>query len=158
MKTERSIYDLLKEPTGDVYRHLLGISMDYCNTFLLVLRHTLGVNESALAVIESLAPFLISRTESTEWPGTRLLDHTATVFRFELSSETKHVLGEATHSLCSWTQPELPEDLCFIRFDGESWLVTIAHEKDAYFILTSEEKTTLEAKIPGLVLSHGGTP
>lgn len=158
MKTERSVYDLLKEPTGDVYHRLLGISTDYCNTFLFVLRHTIGVNESALAVMERLDPFLISRAESAEWPGTRLLDHTATVLRFELSSGTKHVLGEATHSLFSWSQPELPEDLCFIRFDGKPWLVTIAHEKDAYFVLTPEEKTTLEAKIPDLVLSHAGTP
>jgi hypothetical protein len=154
VKLARHIYDLLREPTGDVYRHLWKASADYCDVLLLVIRHTIKVNESAQAVIERLEPFLISQAESAEWPGTRLLDDTATVYRFELSSETISVLGEATDALFSWSQPEMPEDPCLIRFDGEPWLVTIAHEQDAYLNLTSEEKTSLEAGIPGLLMSR----
>jgi hypothetical protein len=64
------------------------------------------------------------------------------------------VLIEASEGLFSWTQPELPEDLCLFRKDGEPWLVTIAHEKDGYLVLSPNESAALTESIPTLSLQQ----
>ena len=142
-----------EEPKGDTYRRLLVSSLEYCNVFLLVDRGYPEFDESAKGLLERLQPFLIGRTEESEWPGTKLLNSTATVHRFRLTPESVTVLGDATDRLYSWEQPELPEDLSLIRFDGSPWLVTIAHERDSYLTLSPEEKAQLLIEIPDLRLS-----
>ena len=150
----RDVYNLIDEPMGATYRQLLNVSTKFCDTFLLVFRHTIEVSESATRAIEDLKPFLISQAEESEWPGTRLFEQTATVFRFALTQQSIDMIGEIAHSLYSWMQPQLPEDLCLMRFDGEPWLITIAHENDGYFVLSPEEKVALVMSVPELVIAR----
>lgn len=74
-------------------------------------------------------------------------------FRFALTQQSIDILGKIAHSLFSWTQPQLPEVLCLLRFDGEPWLITTAHENDGDFVLSPEEKVALVTKVPELVIS-----
>lgn len=149
----RVTYNLLDDVKGEVYAQLLQHALSCCDSFLLVIRHTIDVNESAQSLLKRLEPFLIKREELSEWPGTQLFDDTAQVSRFQLSPATESVLIEVAEGLFSWTQPELPEDLCLFREDGEPWLVTIAHEKDGYLVLSPDESAALTEAIPSLRLA-----
>jgi hypothetical protein len=122
-------YNLLDDVRGASYDALLQHALTYCDSFIVVIRHMIDVNGSAQAVLKRLEPFLIRREERNEWPGTRLLEDTAEVSTFRFSPATTSVLTQVAEGLFSWTQPELPEDLCLFRKDGERWLVTVAHEK-----------------------------
>jgi len=148
----RAVYNLLDDVKGEAYVRLLHHALSQCDSFTLVIRHSIDVNATAEAVLNRLEPYLTRRDEIAEWPGTLLLDGTAQVNTFKLSPPTASVLAEVADGLFSWTQPELPEDLCLIKKDGEPWLVTIAHEEDAYLVLSAEESAALTESIPGLFL------
>ena len=150
---KRTTYTILEEPTGEMLEQLLICSLSYCETFSVVVRHTIDVAASALQVLEELQPFLVTKLEESEWPGTELLDETATVCRFKLTKETLGILCHASDSLFSWMQPELPEDLCLFRPDGTPWLVTIAHEKDGYLELSTDEMNYLVTELREIKLS-----
>jgi len=115
----RVTYNLLDDVKGEAYAQLLQQALSYCDSFILVIRHSIDVNQSAQAVLNRLEPFLIKREECSEWPGTQLFDDTAQVNRFQLSPASESVLIEVAEGLFSWTQPELPEDLCLFRVNGE---------------------------------------
>jgi hypothetical protein len=59
-------------------------------------------------------------------------------------------LALAADGLFDWVEPRLPEDPCLLREDGTAWLTTIAHERDAYFTLTPEERDQLLREVPDL--------
>jgi hypothetical protein len=148
----RNIYTLLSDVEGQVYVRLLDHSLDCCDSFILVTRHSIVASASAMAVLDRLEPYLVCAEESSEWPGTQLLGSTARVYRYKLTSDTIFILGEVAERLFDWQQPELPEDLCLIRPDGNPWLVTIAHEEDAYLNLSNDERAALTESIPILSL------
>ena len=145
-------YTILDEPTGETYRDLLRYSLNFCDTFLLVVRRSIQVAATAQEVLDRLTAFQLSRTEESEWPGTQLLDESATVYRFKWCDESFALLERFSKGLFSWKQPELPEDLCLIRTDGSPWLVIIAHERDSYLELSADEKIDLVAHLPGIKL------
>lgn len=152
LNTSVLTYNILKEPKGTIYQKLIDHALHYCSYFTFTLRHSLQVYKSIEDLINELEPFLLSKKEQSEWPGTKLLSDTAIVYEYKLSQETVDILQKTTTSLFSWIQPELPEDLCLKRHDKTPWLVTITHEKDGYFLLSSEEKASLVKDIPDLVL------
>ncbi len=150
--TNRFVYNLVDEVKGESYFRMLHHALSYCDSFTLVIRHSVAVNATAEAALNRLEPYLIRREEKEEWPGTKLLDGTAQVSRFKLSPETASILAEVADGLFSWIQPNLSEDLCLFRKEGEPWLVSIAHEKDAYMVLSPEESAALTESIPMLSL------
>jgi hypothetical protein len=147
-----NVYNLLSDVEGQVYVQLLNHALNYCDYFVLVIRHSIEASASAVAVLDRLEPYLVRAEESSEWPGTQLLGSTARVYRYKLTSDTTFILGEVAERLFDWQQPELPEDLCLVRPDGNPWLVTIAHEEDAYLILSNDEHRALTESIPILSL------
>jgi len=77
----------------------------------------------------------------------------ATIYRFRLCNESAQLL-KAVDSLYAWQHPEFPEDLCLLRPDGTPWLVTIAHEKDAFLELTAVERLKILSELPGILTSR----
>lgn len=152
-----TIYDLAEEPKGDVYRKLIQHSLGYCDSFQFVIRPTVDINESCKQLLNNLKPFLRGRTEESQWPGTQLVNGTAEIYRYNLTQASVIILAEVTDSLYAWLQPNLPEDLCFLRFEGKPWLVTITHEADGYLDLSTEERNLLAKKLPELVLKKNET-
>lgn len=152
MDTRKQTYDVLQEPVGITYRELINFSLGFCSSFLLVVRPYNGLSSLAEDVLDGLAPVLLSKEESSHWPGTTLLGHTAVVHRFRLTAETAAVLAGVSDGLYSWLQPQLPEDPCLLRPDGGVWLATIAHEEDSYMELTVGEAAALATGVPGLQL------
>lgn len=85
----------------------------------MVLRHDdTPLLPGGLRVLEALEPWLMWKTESSEWPGTVLQGHTATVWRYHLTVETAAIIKNAVSGLYDWLQPDLPEDLRLLRADG----------------------------------------
>ena len=144
-------------PTGQTYRGIIDLALSCCNQAVLVTRASIELDSSALAVLEQLQPYVIRKVaKATEWPGTTLHcsdlvpDNTATVYYFRFCTQSASILKDSVPELFSWRQPEYPEDLCLVRPDGRTWLVSIAHEEDACFTLTAEEVDALLSALPGL--------
>ena len=108
----------------------------------------------AMELAEKLKPFLKQETIGLEWPGTLLAEpeggEGANIYQYRLIPESGQILKSVANGLYDWVRPELPEDLCLMRPGGSPWLVSIAHEKDSYLELTSEEKELLCRAIPDL--------
>jgi hypothetical protein len=138
------------EPTGDTYAALLEVASRWCATALVVVRDRVELSASAAALVTTLEPFLVERRTANSWPGTVLLDGAATVLKYRLDPAVVSALAGATSRLFGWQQPALPEDLCLLREDGDPWLVTIAHEGDAYVVLEPAELEALRSELPDL--------
>lgn len=150
----KAVYDLVIEPQYNCYRQLILHALGWCSSFQIVVRHNLPTGLGVTQLLDKLRFFLISKSEEHEWPGTRLLDETATVYRYRFCRESASIMVEVAERLFAWIQPNLPEDLCLLRFDGSPWLVTIAHESDGYLILTRKELRNLVSTIPCLSLNE----
>lgn len=124
----QAIYNLLDDVKGEAYLRLLHHALSYCDSFILVIRHSIDVNPSAAALLNRLEPSLISSEESSEWPGTQLLDDTAQVNTYKLSPNTAADLAEVADSLFSWCQPELPSTRGhrWCRLPGRSRFLSLA--------------------------------
>jgi hypothetical protein len=146
--------NLLAEPSGEEYRALVKAARVACEEALLVVRRGVPMSHDGEALLGRLKPFTLRVDECSEWPGTTLLQDTATVHRFRFSEQCAELLCGAARGLYSWLQPDLPEDLCLIRPGGDVWLVSISHEKDAYLELTPDESRVLLETIPSLKLSY----
>lgn len=136
---KRKIYDLIAEPKGEIYRILLKETGPLSQRIWLVMREGLGLDSKGQKVLQRLTPYQIRIFEASEWPGTTLLNSVAKIHEYEFCNEALEVITEATHSLYGWKQPDLPEDIAFLRADGSTVLATIAHEKDAFMELSDEE-------------------
>ena len=146
----KQVYDIRTELTGDLYQALIDYSRSCCTAFFLVVRDTCPINASCNDVIQRLSGFFIERRSSSEWPGTVLYGHTATVYHYRLCLNSAEVLKNAVRGLYRWVQPDYPEDLCLLRNCGTPWLVSIAHEREAYFELSGSEREELARAIPAL--------
>jgi hypothetical protein len=142
------IYGFRSEPRDTDLGALFDAARIWCSTLLLVVRPNLGLSEYGRGLLERLQPYRLDVRESRAWPGTELLDGFAVVYRFKLTREVVEAVLQASASLFLWQQPELPEDPCLLRPDGSEWLVTIAHEEDAYLSLTDDEVQLLHAESP----------
>lgn len=155
MSDARHTITLADEPRGDEYRLLLDEGVRICEFFSLVQRHEQAIDPEAVALILKLKPFMRSEREVSEWPGTQLLGGTATLREFDLSEVTAGMLGAAANGLYEWCQPGHPEDLVLWRSNANPWLVSIAHERDAYLCVTPSELRDLLERRPKLRLLLG---
>jgi hypothetical protein len=71
-------YRFIREPTGAAYKELLDFCGSVSVVATLVIRELDWLEEDAIALMERLRPCQIEAAESSEWPGTRLIGHTAT--------------------------------------------------------------------------------
>ena len=136
--------DIIVEPKGKVYQDLLDLCSIYCSKFLLVVHDELGLSTAGFHFLDIAQKFLLNKIRSRTWPGTESLDEEAAVYQYELAQDSIVILKSHACGLYDWVQPELPEDLCFIRSDGSAFLVSIAHEKDAYIDADSATEQEVE--------------
>lgn len=152
----KNIYTITEEPQGVTYRQLIVYALRRCSSLTLVIRDTVS-SESATEVLKKIEKYQIKKEQRSEWPGTKLIDHTATVFTYDTASGIGDTLHKLADRLYDWVQPSLPEDLCFSTKEDDPWLVTISHERDAYLNITEEEFNTLIAEVPALRLQKDQT-
>ena len=140
----RMQYGFVREPAGDAYLDLLELCGSIAATASLVIRNVKWLDDDALAVMERLRPFQVSARESSEWPGTRLIGHTAAVYSYRVDAALVAALQASATGLYQWQHPHRPEDLAFLRSDERAVLSSIAHEGDAYLDIAEEERPLLE--------------
>jgi len=128
------------EPKDKVYRDLIDLAFDICDEFLLVVRNDLFFNQNVDYLLEKLKPSLIKTKDVYQWPGTILAGgKPAKIYYYKADNNVKTTIKIATNSLYSWVQPDLPEDLSFIK-NGEYWLVTTSHEFESYINTDDKEE------------------
>lgn len=141
---------LESEPKGNVYRELIDIASSVCSQFILVIRDSINLNDNAIKSLSDLKPFLQETKQQQEWPGTQLLRDTATVNYYLLNEKSKQILNSYTNNLYSWVQPDLPEDLSFIKSDGKAWLINTSHENFSYVDTDSVDEIRRIKSIQGI--------
>ena len=144
-------FHIVTEPVGLTYRALLAFAERCSGSFSLVWRRQLSFDASAAAVERVLRPFLIQETEASEWPGTKLIGHSATVRTYRVSPDSVRELAGAD-GLFAWQSPARPEDLAFYALDRRCWLASIAHEGEAFVALDPNDLAALRAAVPALSL------
>lgn len=137
-------YDVLVEPRGDV------LVEAYTSSVSMVVRDGLGLNAAGKHLLNRLHPHLAEQRRSRSWPGTSLLRGEATVLRYQLTAEVLEALLHASPGLYGWKQPDLPEDLAFLRGDGSVLLASISHEGDAILSVSDQEYDGLASRVTGL--------
>ena len=150
---DRVEYRIAREPAGERYRSLIDAGLRHGETLLLIVRNGIGVEAKGSALLDKLEPHLIDLTRQSQWPGTLLVDHTASVYRFRFNFASAQILKDETDRLYNWVGPELPEDPCILRKDGTPWLTTITHEGYAGFDLDPAEYEDLKRDAPLLIKS-----
>lgn len=137
----RYLFDFARPVRDEAYIQLLELAGRYCTSALVVCRS--GLNQEGLECLDRLRPFTIESTERSEWPGTRLWKHTATVHFFVLNVESIKLLKSSAHAIGDWYYPNLPEDPCFLRADDTPWFQSTVHEDWAALRLSLEEAEDL---------------
>jgi hypothetical protein len=143
---------LREEPRGATYTSLIEAARAACREVSLIQRGEGSYDAESARILRELAPYLLEERAVSEWPGTKLLSAAvpATLRKYPMSEGVLGVVAGAVSGLYEWNQPSRPEDLVFWRRDGEPWLVTIAHERDGYLVLTEVELRSLKERIPTL--------
>jgi hypothetical protein len=143
-KTRRFI----AEPRDHIYRCLLQEAVNQASTAYLLVRGSLDLSTNARDCLERLEPYLISDDVVSEWPGTTLFGDRARMLMYKTSTPLLRILESRADGLYEWTQPNLPEDLGFLRTDGSVWLASTAHEADAWLEPEPEELERLLTGCP----------
>lgn len=116
-----------REPKGNIYNELVDLSSSICSQFILVKRQKFESDEYSDKILEELKPFLKQVKEQNKWPGT-ISAGTALIYYYQFNDESKEILKKYADGLYSWVDPNLLEDLSFLKDDGTAWLISIAHE------------------------------
>ena len=106
-----------------VYRELIRFAASRQMMFSVVLPDCVQLSLSAE---ESLASYVTDSVQTSEWPGTRLAESTATLHSGLVTNESVNWLAQPG-SLFSWKPPAFPEDLAFYDA-GRVVLNGISHE------------------------------
>jgi hypothetical protein len=139
------------DPKGNVYKSLIDLAFDVCDEFILVVRKDPGLylNENGISVLERLKGSLKESKEQSEWVSNKLYGQNASVYYYSTNNQAREIVKEVSNSLHSWVQPNLPEDLCFLK-NGSAWLINNAHEFESYIETGNEEELKKIKSIEGL--------
>ena len=106
--------------------------------------------EEGRRILRQLDPWCVTAAPRSVWPGTRYFGSDVVVVReFTLSSQVVAALQTTVAGLYAW-EGGLPEDLAFLREDGEALMFGISHEKDGCVLLHQAERDTLLPECPGI--------
>jgi hypothetical protein len=136
-------------PSGIVYEELLEFCCSVASAMTLAVRDRSPKIEETL---ERLRPALLREERVHAWPGTTLLfGGEATLYWYRVTSALRQMLSDVSTDLYQWVN-FMPEDPCFFRPDGQVVLTTVAHECDAFLMITEEEYILIQEKFPRLAL------
>ncbi|ADL52271.1 hypothetical protein [Clostridium cellulovorans] len=137
-------------PKGEVYRDLIDLAFEICDTFILVVRNDISTTENVDYVLEKLNPSLKEVKKQFQWASIIVCsDISASVYYYHTDDNAKKILKESANSLHQWVQPNLPEDLSFIK-NNELWLSNTAHEYESYILTDDSEEILKIWNIKGL--------
>ncbi|HEX8464067.1 MAG TPA: hypothetical protein VF627_05555 [Abditibacterium sp.] len=118
------------EPEGATYEALIQLAIKRCETFSLIWRAKRHPKPAQDEMLLALTEFLIAEKDTKQWPGT-LSAGSATIRHYRAVAEVAPILCRI-EGLYSWLHPQYPEDLAFYCANGDVWLTSIAHEREAW--------------------------
>ena len=137
-------------PNNKIYRDLIDLAFEICDEFVLVVRPDISKNDNIHNVLWELQYSLKKVKEQFEWPGTIYGgEHPVLVYYYNTDKRAKETLKQVSNSLHDWVQPNLPEDLSFIK-NHVPWLINTSHEDVSYIKTEDEEEIDKILKIKGL--------
>ncbi len=139
------------QPVGPDYAHFIDYAIGHCAAASLMVYAESSLEPEGQQILAQLQPDLLTCVESSAWPQ-KVLKGMVYVYRCTPAVGT--ILKQATSQLFAWQQPRYPEDLMFYH-DTEGfhpWLITIAHERDAFFRVKPAELLTMKQQLPCLHL------
>lgn len=145
------------EPRGETYEALIRFASSKRAVAGLVDQGFTG-NDCFLNFMSEFAGHVISVEETFEWPGTvqghgniELSRERPKFYKFQLETNSIRLLTTCSSGMYDWISPNLPEDLSFFDLQGEPWMTTIAHERDAFFTLAPDGLNDILKAVSGLV-------
>ncbi len=130
------------------YKDILKHALEHCSYCLYVVQDFELVNSNALKIINKMRMKLAKQYKDSKWPGTELLDTQVDIFIHIFDYDTCEMLTGFASGFPAWQHPDLPEDLCLLREDMSPYFISIAHERDFYFLLQDNEFELLKHRFP----------
>lgn len=146
--------DVQKNISKAEFVYLLEYISNFAFAFTFVVRSEMEISSDAQLLIKRLGNSLIENKKVSEWPGTKLLDGTAELYKYKLDAISKATLIEIGCGLFDWIQPSMPEDLSFLYQNGQNCLTSISHEKDAWLSINDNEYLDVVKKLDGIVVKN----
>ncbi len=160
-------YEILPELRFDLYQKVLDFACaGACALGALAVPNDGADNHNVEEILGSLKPFMVvEEHDQLYWPANPHRGHvplpgqvTASVYYFTLNADTVALLKDEVDRLYDWESEWRPEDLSLLREDKSPWLVSISHERMAWFHLTEIEHANLLAAIPEMAELIRRTP
>ena len=137
-------------PKDMTYRDLIELAFDICDEFVLVVRNDISKTDNIYDILWELQYSLKEVKEQFEWTGTLYGgEEPVLVYYYDTDNHAKETLKQASNSLHDWVQPNLPEDLSFIK-NHVPWLVNTSHEDESYIKTEDNEEIDKILRIEGL--------
>lgn len=137
-------------PKDMTYRDLIDLACEICDEFVLVVRNDVSKTDNIYNILWELQCSLKEVKEQFEWPGTIYGgEQPVLVYYYNTDNHAKEILKKASYSLHDWVQPNLPEDLSFIK-NHVPWLINTSHEHESYIETKDKEEIDKLLKIKGL--------
>lgn len=143
--------DVATQPTGPDYIHLIDYAIRHCAAASLMVYAESSLDPEGERILAQLQPELLTCVKTSDWPQKALK---GMVYVYRCTPVVGTILKEAASQLYAWQQPRSPEDLRFYH-DTEGlrpWLITTAHEREAFFCVKPAELLTMKQQLPGLHL------
>jgi hypothetical protein len=141
--TERARYFFRSEPAGESLEQLIALGRAICSTFVFIVRDASDLSTELKPLLSSLDGLILHQREQTSWPGTEYSGE-AIVLEVALNELTAAIIRSSiVHLYDDLTHSAPLEDLSLIRPDGEPWLVSTSHEREAYLVLSVAERVAI---------------
>lgn len=127
-------FDLLEDVAGESYEAFIEFLCEHSDKFYFITRKELDFPKEAL---QKFKPYIIKQYKTKEWESTITAGPAATLYEIEINHQTIDLLKSSANKLYDWVQPELPEDLSFLK-NGFPWFYTCSHEEFAHFQIRSD--------------------
>lgn len=139
---KREIYEFRSTPREADYEAVILSSAALAQEVGYVIRpNETGMSDRGKQVIRELQPKLVRQSKVWTWPGSEILE-TASPYDYLVygcDPDVVQVLLSASQRFEDWANPDLPEDLHFLRDDGSVILGSIAQEDYVWLELTPQE-------------------
>lgn len=153
------------DPKGEAYKQVIDLAIQ--NSECFVLGYKMGVlpseDQKYLSVLEAFKPYLMKKIviqnnnrdevlQIREAYRSHAFYSSGTYYFYKSCEESGLLLKQFAGSLSDWIFPNLPEDLCFLKKDGEDYLYSVVHERMYGINVTENEAIELMDQITGLFI------
>ncbi|WP_454191147.1 leucine-rich repeat domain-containing protein [Paenibacillus sp. Marseille-Q7038] len=153
------------DPKGEAYKQVIDLAIQNSECFVLGYKMVdlPSENQKYQSVLEELKPYLMKTIviqnnnreeviQIREAYRSHAFYCSGTYYFYKSCEESGLLLKQFAGSLSDWIFPNLPEDLCFLKKDGEDYLYSVVHEGMYGINVSENEAIELMDQITGLFI------